>query len=444
VRVLIVDDEAKMTRSLVEFLALESIDAAEAGDVDAALARLGEDSFDAVVSDLRMPGKSGMDLLRHLRDEGRNLPFIMMSAHGEVRDAVEAMKKGAFDYLVKPFDPEELVLRVRKAVAERRSFDKLAAGMRSSPEAGGFIGESRAIIAVKKLIEKAAPSPTTILVTGESGTGKEVVARSIHAKSGREGPFVAVNVGALPESLLESELFGHERGAFTGADSRRLGLFEAAQGGTLFLDEIGELPLHLQVKLLRAIQDRKVQRLGSSTSIPVDVRLLAATNRDLEAEVREGKFREDLYYRINVIRIHLPALREREGDRGLLAGFFFSSLCRELGRKLEGISPAALAIIETHPFPGNVRELANLVERAIILAEGPLLEPGDFHFGEALTGRNGGVAEARSLADIEREAVERALARNRYHRERTARELGITRRTLLNKIKEYAIPVPDS
>ncbi|MEI6876957.1 MAG: sigma-54 dependent transcriptional regulator, partial [Spirochaetota bacterium] len=419
--ILIVDDEEKMALSLQDFLSLDKIETTISGGVDEAIRLMGEYTFDAIVSDLRMPGKSGMELLRHIRDEGRSLPLIMISAHGDVRDAVAAMKDGAFDYLVKPFDPEELVLRIKKAVSERRSLDILAIGMRSAAERAGFIGESRAIIAVRKLIEKAAPSPTTILITGESGTGKEVVARSIHDSSRRDGPFVAVNVGALPETLLESELFGHEKGAFTGAENRRIGLFEAAQNGTLFLDEIGELPSHLQVKLLRAIQDKKVQRLGSSASIPVNVRLLAATNRDLEAEVRVGKFREDLYYRINVIRIHLPPLREREGDRGLLAGYFFSSLCRELGRKFEGISASALERIESYSFPGNVRELANLIERAIILAEGPALEARDFKFGMTVSASappDQGSAP-RSLAETEREAILAGLVRNRFHRERT-------------------------
>jgi len=442
-KVLIVDDEKGMTSSLVDFLALDGIEGVPAAGAAEAEALLGEMPFDALVSDLRMPGKGGLELLDHVREVGMGIPFIMMSAHGEVSEAVEAMKGGAWDYLVKPFDPEELVIRLRKAVAERRALDTLAAGMRGSEEKTGLIGQSPAMIAVRKLIAKAAPSPATILLTGESGTGKEVAARSVHALSGRDGPFVAVNIGALSETLLESELFGHEKGAFTGADARRIGLFEAAQGGTLFLDEIGELPLHLQVKLLRAIQERKVQRLGSTSSIPVDVRLLAATNRDLEAEVKAGRFREDLFYRIDVVRIRLPPLRERGGDRSLLAGHFFTVLTKQLGRKLEGISPLALDLIERHPFPGNVRELSNLIERAIILAEGPLLKPADFRLGpESAAGDARADDKPKNLADLEREAIGEALMRNHWHRERTATELGITRRTLLNKMKEYDIEDP--
>lgn len=445
-KVLIVDDEKGITSSLVDFLSLDGIEAVAAVSASEALAQLGEHPFDALVSDLRMPGMDGLELLAHLRGLGIGVPFIMMSAHGEVRDAVQAMKGGAWDYLVKPFDPEELVIRLKKAVAERRALDHLAVGMRTSGESTGLVGASAAMVAVRKLIAKAAPSPTTILITGESGTGKEVAARSIHALSGRDGPFVAVNIGALPETLLESELFGHEKGAFTGADARRIGLFEAAQGGTLFLDEIGELPLHLQVKLLRAIQERKIQRLGSSSGIPVDVRLLAATNRNLEEEVKAGRFREDLYYRIDVVRIHLPPLREREGDRSLLAGHFFSSLSKQLGRKLEGISPAALALIESHAFPGNVRELANIIERAIILAEGSSIEAADLRLGPAPTSARGvsPFALPRSLSELEREAIAAALSRNHWHREHSAAELGITRRTLLNKMKEYGIEAPQA
>jgi two-component system response regulator AtoC len=437
-----------MTTSLIEYFSLDGIDAMEAGDSQTALRLLSEESFDAVVSDLRMPGQSGLDLLRSMIESGRSLPFIMMSAHGEVSDAVAAMKSGAFDYLVKPFDPEELVLRLRRAVAERRSTDIVAAAARASVGGRGIIGESRAMKEVFRLIDKAGPTTSTILITGESGTGKEVAARSIHEISGRDGPFVPVNVGSLPESLLESELFGHERGAYTGADSRRPGLFEAAEGGTLFLDEIGELPLHLQVKLLRAIQEKKIQRLGGVSTLPVNIRFLAATNRDLETEVKKGRFREDLYYRLNVIRIHLPPLREREGDRSLLAAHYFAKLRGELGRKLDGISPEALARIEAYRFPGNVRELANLMERAMILAEGNRLEEEDFTFDLGLETRSedsmleGPDLHPRSLAEIEKTAICAALRRNAFRREKTARELGITRRTLLNKINEYSIDIP--
>ena len=455
-RVLIVDDEERMTESLREYLASEGIDAAVAGEGRAATRLLGEEAFDAVVSDLRMPGMGGLELLRWVKEEGPGIPLIVISAHGELRDAVEAMKLGAYDYLVKPFDPDELVIRLRKAVAERRSALRLAAGQLRFGQGGGLVGESPAIVEVLRLIGKAAPTASTVLITGESGTGKEVAARLLHERSGREGPFVAVNLGAIPENLMESELFGYEKGAFTGAETRKAGLFETAHSGTIFLDEIGELPLHLQVKLLRAIQERKVQRLGALQGIPIDARLVAATNRDLEAEVRSGRFREDLYYRINVIRIRMPALREREGDRTLLAGFFLKKLSGELGRKVEGISPDALRILEVHDFPGNVRELENAIERALILAEGPVLQPRDFQFfipragadagggAGADAGLGHGALPPMSLAELERRAIAAALERNAYHREKSAAELGITRRTLLNKIKSYGLEPPAS
>jgi len=447
VRVLIVDDEPRLVESLREYIAAEAIESVAAGDGLAAKRLLGEEAFDAVVTDLRMPALDGLGLLRWIKDEGPPLPVIVISAHGDLRDAVEAMKLGAYDYLVKPFDPDELVIRLRKAVEGHRGSLRLAAGKLRFAEGGGLVGESPAMRDVLRLVDKVAPTHSTVLITGESGTGKEVAARLIHERSGREGPFVAVNLGAVPEALLESELFGHEKGAFTGADARKAGLFETAHAGSIFLDEIGELPLHLQVKLLRAIQERKVQRLGGLQGIPIDARLIAATNRDLEAEVRAGRFREDLYYRINVIRLRMPPLREREGDRALLAGFFLKKLSAELGRKVEGISAAALGLIESHAFPGNVRELENAIERALILAEGPILEARDFQFfiPGASDGSVGSGPEApASLAEIEARAIAAALARHGYHREKSAAELGITRRTLLNKIKEYGLEIPGS
>jgi two-component system response regulator AtoC len=448
-RVLLVDDEKRLAESLSEYLASEGIEALSAPDGLAGRKLLEEAPFDALVTDLRMPGLDGLGLLRWVREEGPHLPVIMISAHGEVRDAVEAMRTGAYDYLVKPFDPDELAMKLRKAVSERRSASKLAVGVSRYGDGTRLVGESLAIQEAMRLMEKAAPTLSTILVTGESGTGKEVAARIIHELSGREGPFVPVNVGALPEQLVESELFGYEKGAFTGADSRKEGLFEAANGGTLFLDEIGELPLHLQVKLLRVIQERKVLRVGATKGIPVDVRLIAATNRDLEAEVRAGRFREDLYYRVNVIRLEMPPLRKRKGDIPVLAGYFIRKLSAELASKIEGISPEALSLLESYPFPGNVRELENAIERAIILSDGPLLEARDFRsFGGQSLGsqRSTEPGEGRpiTLAELERIAIEAALKRNSFHREKSASELGITRRTLLNKIKEYGISVPSA
>ncbi len=447
-KVLIVDDEKRLARSLADFLEPEAVEVSLAHDGLSGKKLLEEEPFDAVVTDLRMPGLDGLDLLRWIRESGPSVPVIVISAHGEVRDAVLAMKLGAYDYLVKPFDPDELLMRLQKAVTGRNAQSSLDAGRRKE---GGpdLIGDSHGMREVLRLVNRAAPSQATILVTGESGTGKEIVARMIHTLSGRQGAFVPVNMGALPEQLMESELFGYEKGAFTGADARKAGLFETAHGGTLFLDEIGEIPLHLQVKLLRAIQDRKVQRLGALKGIPFDARIVAATNKNLEAEVREGRFREDLYYRINVIRLSLPPLRERRGDIPLLAGHFLGRFAAELGRKIQGISPEALSQLQSYDFPGNVRELENAIERAVILSDGPVLQLRDFVFfsggsrASSGSGENGNREKVRSLAELEREAIEKALLRNTYHRERTAEELGITRRTLLNKIHEYDLSIPE-
>jgi two-component system response regulator AtoC len=349
---------------------------------------------------------------------------------------------------VKPFDPEELVIKLRAAVAERRLAADFEAGARRTGPRDDMVGTSPALEEAHRLIGKAAPTNATILLVGESGTGKEVAARLVHRLSARPGPFVAVNLGAVPESLAESELFGHEKGAFTGAESRRQGLFELANGGTIFLDEIGELPLQLQVKLLRVLQERVVTRVGGSQAIPVDARVVAASNRDLEAEVRAGRFREDLFYRVNVVRIRMPPLRERPGDIAPLAGWFLSKAAAETGKRVDAISPRALALLAGHPFPGNVRELANAIERAVILADGPTLEPRDFEFFAPSAAPGGPeprpvqadpFAEPVEIVELERRAIAAALARNGGRREKSAVELGISRRTLLNKIKEYGL-----
>ena len=460
-RILIVDDEKQLALSLKDYFEPDGIEADIALDGKTGRQKLEEQAYDALVSDLRMPGLDGMQLLHWVKEEGPNIPVIMISAHGEIRDAVEAMKTGAYDYLVKPFDPDELLIRIKKAVENHRLTLSLRAGKSGKKATGEMIGESQKMKEIVRILGKAAPSGATILLTGESGTGKEVAARLVHNLSRREGPFVPINMGAFPEHLLESELFGYEKGAFTGADSRKQGLFESAQGGTLFLDEIAELPLHLQVKLLRVLQERKVQRLGSLKGTPIELRVVAATNRDLEKEVKEGRFREDLYYRINVIRVRLPPLRERRDDIPLLAGAFLSRFSSDMGRKVEGIGSEAMDFLMRYDFPGNIRELENAIERACILTESDVLQSRDFEFiaprearpgfrGEGASGdanagtgagtgagEAGGAGAARTLEAMEKQAIIEALGRNANHREKTAVELGITRRTLLNKIKEY-------
>lgn len=443
--VLIIDDEDNLARSLATYLSLDGFDCTVSATAEDGLLKLSTDFFDAAVLDLRLPGMNGLELLARLREEGLRIPVIMISAHGDVRDAVEAMKTGAADYLVKPFDPAELSLRLSRAISVSRLF-RLAEAGKASADARPSLGTDPAMREIVSVIRRVAPTQSTVLITGESGTGKEIVAREIHALSPRsEGPFVPVNLGAIPESLLESELFGHEKGSFTGADSRRTGLFELAGGGTLFLDELAEMPLNMQVKLLRVIQDRTITRLGGMRQVPVDVRIIAATNRDLEESVASRTFREDLYFRLNVIRLRLPPLRERRSDISRLAGYFLQKYSRETGRPVRSFAAEALDRLDAYDFPGNIRELENIVERAVILCEGETITAADLSLDERIGGARHDVGEtggAGTLRDAERIAIESALVRNAWHREKTAVDLGISRRTLLNKIREFALVPP--
>jgi len=435
-KILIADDEKNIRDSVAAYLVSEGMEAATASDGAEARARLENEAFDGLILDLKMPRLDGLALLAWLQEAGPPVPVIVISAYGDVRDAVQAMKLGAKDYLVKPFDPDELVMRLRRVLSERSLAGQAEAGRRALA-AGGWIGEDEKMKAVRSLVERVAPTSSTVLITGESGTGKEVVARLLHALSANpDGPFVAINIGGVPEALLESELFGHERGAFTGATERKRGMFELASSGTLFLDEIGDMPMHLQVKLLRVLQDRKVQRLGSMQAIPINARIVAATNRALEEQLAEGSFREDLYYRLNVIRIDVPPLRERRGDIPALAGFFVEKLNRQMGRKVSGLEPEALARLSAYRFPGNVRELENAVERAYILCSGDTISARDLG---APFSRPERAPKAGKLRDQERELIEKTLARHGGNRTHAAQELGISRRTLINKIKEAGL-----
>jgi two-component system response regulator AtoC len=451
VRVLVVDDERNIRESIQRLLEFEGIDSACAQDGREASEILRSETFDAIVADLKMPVMGGQELLERIRDEGYRSPVIMISALGEIGDAVKALKTGAVDYLIKPFDPDELIHKIRAAVSNRRRENQIEAGARTSASDFRLIGEGRAARALRRLVEKIAATDTTVLITGESGSGKEVVARQIHAGSSRsEEPFVAVNIGGVHENLMESELFGHEKGAFTGAEARRIGLFELAGAGSLFLDEIGEMPLLLQVKLLRVLQERRIRRLGGTRDIPVGARILSATNRDIETMVGEGRFREDLYYRLNVARVAVPPLRERAEDLPLLAGFLLEKLRARMGKGAVRLGAGAMDALEGYAFPGNVRELENILERALIYAEGGEILAADLDFAgrpraEGRVGRplpsaaSGSAAQASSLDSMEREAIERALAKRDGNRTKAAQELGISRRTILNKIKKYGL-----
>ncbi len=432
-RVLIVDDEANIRDAVAELCEAEGMEADAVSNGLAAQKRVSEEHYDVMVLDIRMPGMDGTELLRWMREGGPSVPTIMISAYGDIQDAVGAMKLGAIDYLVKPFDPDELLLRIRRAGDEQIIRRQVLA---ERPENELWESTNDRMQAVYRLADRVAPTDSTVLITGETGTGKEVVARYVHAHSHhREGPFVPINLGALPEQLVESELFGFERGAFTGADRRKQGLFELAAGGTLFLDEIGEMPLHLQAKLLRVLQDRRLQRLGGTATIPINARIVTATNRDLDASVASGEFREDLFYRLNVIRLELPPLRDRPEDIGPLAAHFIRRYRDRTGSAVTGISAEAVQRLHAYRFPGNVRELENLIERAMILADTNELGSHDFPLG----GETVRQVRRGTLRELEKDAIVAALHRHEGHRTNAAEELGITRRTLLNKVKEYGI-----
>ena len=378
-RVLVVDDEKSMRDLLAITLEKQGYDVTVADGGEAAVEAIRREAFDAIITDLRMARVDGLQVLRSAKDLSPETAVVVVTAVGSTETAVEAMKLGAYDYITKPFKLDEINLIVKNALERKRLRDEnryLRKQLESQYRFDNIIGKSPAITAVFDTIRKIADSPSTVMITGESGTGKEMVARATHYNSQRQNkPFISVNCGAIPEALMESELFGHVKGAFTGAVSNKVGLFTAADGGTLFLDEITEIPTLLQVKLLRAIQEREIRRVGETRETKVDVRLIAASNRDLERAVSEGALREDLFYRLNVIPIHLPPLRERREDIPLLVAHFLQKFGPRLGKEVRGVAPEALAMLERHHWPGNIRELENVVERAIVLGSGEMLGP---------------------------------------------------------------------
>ena len=436
-RVLVVDDEAGIRSFIGEVLAGEGLEVELAADGKQAAELLERKAFHLMLTDLKMPRMDGMELLQVARENVPEMEVIVLTAHGTVESAVKAMKLGAFDYLGKPLSgPDELRLVVRRALEHRRLRDRA----RSVREPVGADDEMIAVDpatrdAVAKL-EKVAPTGATVLLLGESGTGKEVAARAIHRLGGRsDGPFVAVNCAAVSEQLVESEMFGHEKGAFTGASEQRRGRFELADGGTLFLDEVGELPPGLQAKLLRVLQEQSFERVGGTRTIHVDVRLVAATNRDLEQQMQSGGLREDLYHRLAVFPVRLPPLRERPADIVPLAEHLLARIGRQLGRPSLALSERAREKIVGCPWPGNVRELGNALERAAILASGDEITADDV-FGDAPS-RSDRPALDGTLKELEREAIRRALAATGGHRKKAAERLGIGLRTLYDKLKEY-------
>ncbi|MCS6803787.1 MAG: sigma-54 dependent transcriptional regulator [Acidobacteriota bacterium] len=438
ISILIVDDEPIVRESLQNWFREENylVDVAASGKE--ALDKLTRQTWDLFLLDIKMPGMDGLELQRKIKQIHPSATIIIMTAYASVETAVEAMKQGAYDYLVKPFDPDDLERIVHKAVEHAQLLSENRQLRDKIEEMSRFhqiIGQSASMRRVLEQVSLVAASDTTVLIRGESGTGKELIARAIHANSARRYmPIVIVNCGALAEGVLESELFGHEKGAFTGAQYRRKGKFEMADGGTLFLDEIGDISLKTQVDLLRVLEDKTIYRVGGNTPIPVDFRLVAATNKNLEALVAEQKFREDLYYRLNVFSIALPPLRERREDIPLLAEHFLRQFAQNMNKPIHGFATDAMHMLCQYDWPGNVRELQNAIERAVLVCKGSTIEPSDLPFQV----NNGpSPVPGQSLADMERHHILRVLQQTGWNISQSARLLGIDRVTLYNKIKRY-------
>jgi two-component system response regulator HydG len=443
-KILIVDDEPSARSGLEKLLTMKGHRVELAEDGVEALERVNESAPDVVVTDLKMPRMDGLELVGKLREKHASVPVIVVTAFGDVSTAVEAMRRGAEHYLVKPIDFGELEVAIARAI-ERRDLKLEAEGMRRQlrerDHSGldGMLGTSPAMQQVYKIVAQVGPARATVLVTGESGTGKGELAKALHAHSPRaDGPFVTLHCAALAESLLESELFGHERGSFTGADKRRVGRFEQANGGTLFLDEIGEIPASVQVKLLRVLQERTFERVGGNEAIRVDVRLVAATNRDLGVEVSEGRFREDLFYRLNVVHVDMPPLRARGNDLLALASHFLHRFAEENGKPVRGFTDAALAKLAAHRWPGNVRELENAIERAVVLCEGEMIDAENLPIAVP-AGKADVHIPGSTMAELEKHAILATLDAVGGSTTRAAEMLDISVRTIQYRMHEYGV-----
>jgi DNA-binding NtrC family response regulator len=450
-RILVADDHDSLRRGLVRALTEAGHDVDEAPNGNVAIERLSTSSYDVVVSDLKMGGSDGLDVLRTAKSLHPTSTVILMTAFGTVQTAVEAMKIGAFDYVQKPFEIEEMEVKIEKAIEHRRlrhEIDYLRHTHQDIYEFDRIVGASGALQSVLNIVKKVAKSNTTVLIRGETGTGKELIAGAIHHNSLRAGRnFVKVNCAALQENLLESELFGHEKGAFTSADRQRIGRFEQADGGTLFLDEIGDMSPNTQAKILRVLQEHEFERLGGTRTIRVDVRLVAATNRNLATMVSNGQFREDLFFRLNVVSIDMPPLRERKEDIDALAQFFIRRFAGELKKKLDGLAADACKLLMRYNWPGNIRELENALERAVLLTEGPLISAGDLRLGELSTSSSPGDGSpvvkippaGIALEEIERQALIEALKMSNWVQKDAAELLSISPRVMNYKIKTLGI-----
>jgi DNA-binding NtrC family response regulator len=441
-RILVVDDEEIVRESLVSWLEKDGYTMETAEDGPSALAQLEKASWSILLCDLKMPGMDGLEVLERVKKLQPESAIVIMTAYATVDTAVKAMKLGAYDYLVKPFDPEELSIMIQKIVAQQALLREnviLRKALKRDYRFRDMVSKNPVMQQLFELAKTAARSSSTVLVLGESGTGKELMARAVHAESPRhQGSFVAVSCAALTETLLESELFGYEKGAFTGAASRREGKFEAANHGTLFLDEIGDISPKLQMDLLRVLEERRVTRVGGTDSMAVDVRIVAATNRDLGKAVSEGRFRQDLFYRLNVITIQLPPLRERKEDIPLLADTVLERLAVEMNKDVDGLSSEALALLVTHSWPGNIRELRNVLERGLVVSKGPLIQAADLGLTLSPT-REVKPVHPASLAEVEKEHIAMVIQQSAGNISQAARILDIDRVTLYNKIRKYGL-----
>ncbi len=443
--ILVADDERNIREGLAEALRLDGYDVALAADGEEAMRAVQEGRIDLIVTDLRMPKLSGNEILKRVAGAYPGMPVIVLTGHGTIEDAVDSMRGGAFDFITKPVNLDHLSLLIRRALESReleRQNQELQGEIESQKRISSIIGRSPEMKKIFDVLRRVAPTRASVLITGESGVGKELIADALHNLSPRaDKPFVKVHCAALAESLLESELFGHEKGAFTGAAGRKRGRFELANEGTLFLDEIGEINQNVQIKILRVLQERKFERVGGEETLEVDVRVIAATNRDLKAEIERGSFREDLYYRLNVVNIHVPPLRERKDDIPLLAGAFLREFSEENGKSLEGFDTKVRAAFFAYTWPGNVRELRNCVESSVVLARGSLVTLEDLPPGirEAQEDDTIRVPSGSSLAEAEKILIRETLAAQGGNKSRTAEILGIGRKTLYQKLQEYGI-----
>ncbi len=448
--VLVVDDEPGMREFLEIMLTKEGYEVSIASNGEEAIEKIGKESFDLAIVDIQMPGINGIEVLRNTREKNYNTTIIMITAFASHESAIEAMKLGAYDYITKPFKIDEIKLVIKKSL-DKNVLEKENTRLKKELETKygfeNFIGSSNSIQQIFSLINRVSELNVNVLVSGESGTGKELVARAVHYSGSRkDGPFIPVNCGAIPETLIESEFFGHAKGAFTGATRDKKGLFEEANGGTIFLDEIGDLPIHLQVKLLRVLEEKKVRPLGKTESVSIDVRIISATNKNLEQEIMDNKFREDLFYRLNVIKVAMPPLRERKDDIPMLALHFLHKFATEMDKKITGISNEALEELEKYHYPGNIRELENIIARCVALETNEIIKKdslpklnteGDYiDLTDTLNAKD---SIDLVLGDVEKQIIENALKSSRGNKSETAKMLGITLRSLRYRLAKHRI-----